>query len=230
MTVFVTGAAGFIGFHMCEALLARGEAVIGLDNLNEYYDVALKKARLERLKRHDGFKFIHADICSPQSLYKTGDLVRFIDDGNIEYLGRMDNQVKLRGYRIELAEIESCLTQLNEIEDAIVMVNQQQIQAWLLTQQENMKTADLNHQLSLVLPEFMLPSAYKTVTQWPLTAHGKINRQALPKISQDDTKKPSVLTTPTEKTLAKIWQTLLKLSSQPAKEDHFFPHCLYLKD
>ncbi|MBT4838181.1 MAG: AMP-binding protein, partial [Methylococcales bacterium] len=169
-------------------------------------------------------KFIHADICSPQSLYKTGDLVRFIDDGNIEYLGRMDNQVKLRGYRIELAEIESCLTQLNEIEDAIVMVNQQQIQAWLLTQQENMKTADLNHQLSLVLPEFMLPSAYKTVTQWPLTAHGKINRQALPKISQDDTKKPSVLTTPTEKTLAKIWQTLLKLSSQPAKEDHFF-HC-----
>ena len=68
MTVFVTGAAGFIGFHMCEALLARGEAVIGLDNLNEYYDVALKEARLERLKGHDGFKFIHADICDKDAM------------------------------------------------------------------------------------------------------------------------------------------------------------------
>ncbi|MBT4425500.1 MAG: SDR family NAD(P)-dependent oxidoreductase, partial [Rhodospirillaceae bacterium] len=68
MTVFVTGAAGFIGYHMCEALLVRGEAVIGLDNLNEYYDVALKEARLERLKGHDGFKFIHADICDKDAM------------------------------------------------------------------------------------------------------------------------------------------------------------------
>ena len=68
MTVFVTGAAGFIGYHMCEALLARGDAVIGLDNLNDYYDVALKKARLERLKRHAGFKFVLADICDKDAM------------------------------------------------------------------------------------------------------------------------------------------------------------------
>ena len=63
MTIFVTGAAGFIGYHMCEALLARGDSVFGIDNLNDYYDVALKKARLARLQRHGGFKFAVADIC-----------------------------------------------------------------------------------------------------------------------------------------------------------------------
>jgi UDP-glucuronate 4-epimerase len=70
MAVFVTGAAGFIGYHMCEALLARGEAVIGLDNLNDYYDVALKKARLERLRGQDGFKFILADICDKNAMQR----------------------------------------------------------------------------------------------------------------------------------------------------------------
>ncbi len=73
MSVFVTGAAGFIGYHMCEALLARGETVVGLDNLNEYYDVALKNARLERLKRHEGFKFILADICDKDAMQQLGE-------------------------------------------------------------------------------------------------------------------------------------------------------------
>ena len=68
MTVFVTGAAGFIGYHMCEALLARGDSVIGIDNLNDYYDVALKKARLARLQQHGEFKFVLADICDGDAL------------------------------------------------------------------------------------------------------------------------------------------------------------------
>ena len=62
MTVLVTGAAGFIGFHVAEALLARGEAVVGLDNLSPYYDVTLKQARLDQLKRHAKFAFVKADI------------------------------------------------------------------------------------------------------------------------------------------------------------------------
>ncbi len=68
MTIFVTGAAGFIGYHMCEALLARGDSVFGIDNLNDYYDVALKKARLARLQQHGGFKFALADICDVGAL------------------------------------------------------------------------------------------------------------------------------------------------------------------
>jgi UDP-glucuronate 4-epimerase len=62
MTVLVTGAAGFIGYHTCEALLARGEAVVGVDNMNDYYDPALKRARLARLSAHDGFSFHEMDI------------------------------------------------------------------------------------------------------------------------------------------------------------------------
>jgi UDP-glucuronate 4-epimerase len=73
MTIFVTGAAGFIGYHMCEALLARGEAVIGLDNLNAYYDVALKEARLARLKRHEEFNFVLADICDKDAMKRAGE-------------------------------------------------------------------------------------------------------------------------------------------------------------
>ena len=62
MTTIVTGAAGFIGFHVSRALLARGERVVGLDNLNAYYDVALKKARLKRLEESSAFSFVRADI------------------------------------------------------------------------------------------------------------------------------------------------------------------------
>jgi UDP-glucuronate 4-epimerase len=68
MTVLVTGAAGFIGYHLTEALVARGERVVGLDNLNDYYDVRLKQARLERLSRHKAFRFEKADIAAPAAV------------------------------------------------------------------------------------------------------------------------------------------------------------------
>ncbi len=68
MTILVTGAAGFIGFHLCRALLARGETVVGLDNLNDYYDPALKKARLEALQEASGFTFAALDIAERQSM------------------------------------------------------------------------------------------------------------------------------------------------------------------
>ena len=73
MSVFVTGAAGFIGYHMCEALLARGESVIGLDNMNTYYDMALKEARLARLQGQAGFRFIRADICDKEALKQAAE-------------------------------------------------------------------------------------------------------------------------------------------------------------
>ena len=68
MTILVTGAAGFIGFHVCEALLARGERVLGVDNLNDYYDVRLKQARLAVLQAHAGFEFARADIADREAM------------------------------------------------------------------------------------------------------------------------------------------------------------------
>jgi UDP-glucuronate 4-epimerase len=68
MPVLVTGAAGFIGYHLSEALLARGEEVVGLDNLNPYYSVALKQARLERLKAKKGFSFVEMDLCDAEAM------------------------------------------------------------------------------------------------------------------------------------------------------------------
>ena len=68
MTILVTGAAGFIGFHVCQALLARGECVLGVDNLNAYYDVALKEARLALLQAHEGFAFARADIADREAM------------------------------------------------------------------------------------------------------------------------------------------------------------------
>ena len=68
MTILVTGAAGFIGFHVCEALLARGERVLGVDNLNDYYDVRLKQARLAVLQAHGDFAFARADIADRDAM------------------------------------------------------------------------------------------------------------------------------------------------------------------
>ena len=75
MTVLVTGAAGFIGYHVSEALLARGETVVGLDIVSPYYDVRLKEARVERLRKHKGFTFVKADIAEHEKLAKLVKLI-----------------------------------------------------------------------------------------------------------------------------------------------------------
>jgi len=72
MTVLVTGAAGFIGMNVSLALMARGETVVGIDNVNDYYDVSLKEARLARLMANDQFSFVRADICDAQALAEAG--------------------------------------------------------------------------------------------------------------------------------------------------------------
>ena len=74
MSIFVTGAAGFVGFHLCQALLARGERVIGVDSLNDYYDPALKEARLAQLSDAPGFKFHRLDISDQEALREVMDV------------------------------------------------------------------------------------------------------------------------------------------------------------
>jgi amino acid adenylation domain-containing protein len=117
-------------------------------------------------------------------LYKTGDLVRYLEDGTLEFLGRLDDQVKVRGYRIELGEIEANLRQHPAVRECIVLARptssgEKRLVAYATTRR-TAAVADLRSHLQKKLPDYMLPSHITLLEKWPLLANGKINRQALP--------------------------------------------------
>ncbi|MGB3656117.1 MAG: amino acid adenylation domain-containing protein [Rivularia sp. (in: cyanobacteria)] len=150
-------------------------------------------------------------------LYKTGDLARYLPSGNIEYIGRIDNQVKLRGFRIELGEIEAVIGQYPAVREAVVIIgensaNSQLIIAYVVVEKEQTLLTD--HLRSFVeseLPNYMVPAAFITLEALPLTANGKVDRKALivpdlTQISSSDIVPPS---TPVETLLAGIWAEIL---------------------
>ncbi|MGD2090935.1 MAG: amino acid adenylation domain-containing protein, partial [Candidatus Aminicenantes bacterium] len=117
-------------------------------------------------------------------LYKTGDLARWLPDGNIEFLGRMDHQVKIRGFRIELGEIEHRLFKHDEIKEAVVVPiadarGDRYLCAYIAGSKE-FDTSELREFLSAQLPDYMVPSHFVQLEAIPLTSNGKINRKILP--------------------------------------------------
>ena len=163
-------------------------------------------------------------------LYKTGDLARYLADGNIEFLGRIDQQVKLRGFRIELGEIEAALSQHPAIQDSVVTLRndisgERRLVAYVIAGSEQFPVAsDLRSHLQEHLPDFMVPSSYVTLDQFPLTPNGKVDRRALP---APDFTRPDFAAafvaprTPTEELLAGIWAHLLGLENVGI-QDNFF--------
>jgi amino acid adenylation domain-containing protein len=121
-----------------------------------------------------------------ERLYKTGDLARFLPDGNIQFLGRVDHQVKMRGFRIELGEIESLLDQQPSIKEAVVIAREdvpgdKRLVAYLVAAQNvEVSIHDLRNLLTDRLPDYMVPSAFVMLDSLPLTSNGKLNREALP--------------------------------------------------
>ncbi|MGK7915313.1 MAG: amino acid adenylation domain-containing protein, partial [Prochloraceae cyanobacterium] len=169
-------------------------------------------------------------ILHPQTgerIYRTGDLGRYLPNGAIEFLGREDYQVKVQGYRIELGEIESNLTLHPEIEQAVVIaVGEQQeskrLIAYLVATTEAIQNEDLREFLSQRLPEYLLPHQFIFLDHLPLTANGKIDRQALPLPEQIVPAKVFVPpNTETEQILVQLWQELLS-REQISIEDNFF--------
>ncbi|MCR8982789.1 non-ribosomal peptide synthetase [Brevibacillus laterosporus] len=129
-------------------------------------------------------KFVENPFIPGEKMYKTGDLARLLPDGNIEYLGRLDHQVKIRGLRIELGEIEATITDFEAIDQCIVTVNEQSetivhLVAYVVPKKE-FSVSDLKRFVKERLPEYMVPSIYMTLDSLPLTSNGKIDRKSLP--------------------------------------------------
>ena len=170
---------------------------------------------------------------SSSNLYKTGDLVRYIPDGNLEYLGRIDYQIKLRGFRIELGEIEAVLMQNPEIKQAVVTLyknqnqdnnNDEKLIAYIVSSSELSQT-ELRKFLQDKLPAYMIPSSYIMLEEFPLTPNRKVDRKALP-IPDDinQSNKNSIYIPPrtvTEEIVAGIWAEVLNLP-QISIDDNFF--------
>ncbi|MDZ8034723.1 amino acid adenylation domain-containing protein [Nostoc sp. DedSLP04] len=163
-------------------------------------------------------------------LYKTGDLARYLPDGNIEYLGRIDHQVKIRGFRIELEEIESLLAQHPLVNSVTVIAREDQpgdkrLVGYIVPQEQAPTSSELRQFLQKKLPEYMIPSAFLMLEVIPLTAHAKVDRQALP---QPDTSRLGTLKTEflapqndLEQKLANIWENLLNVHPVGVKDNFF---------
>ncbi|MFS0516460.1 amino acid adenylation domain-containing protein [Nostoc sp. UIC 10607] len=162
-------------------------------------------------------------------LYKTGDLARYLPDGNIEFLGRIDHQVKIHGYRIELGEIEAALRQHPAVRETVVLVRDEsgnkRLVAYVVPEKQSApKTSELRVFLSEKLPEYMIPSAFVRLKAMPLLPNGKLDRQALPApdITRSDLEGTFVApSTAFEKVLAEIWAKILRLE-QVGIHDNFF--------
>ncbi|MBW4510719.1 MAG: amino acid adenylation domain-containing protein [Scytonematopsis contorta HA4267-MV1] len=162
-------------------------------------------------------------------LYKTGDLARYLPDGNIEYLGRIDNQVKIRGFRIELGEIEAVLSQHPSVHSVLVTARAdnpgtQRLVAYIVPhQQEELIISELRQFLKAKLPEYMLPSAFVILEALPLTNNGKVDRRALPapELDRELLDKYVAPRTQIEETLAIIWASVLKVE-RVGIHDNFF--------
>ncbi|WP_179198327.1 non-ribosomal peptide synthetase [Nostoc sp. T09] len=153
-------------------------------------------------------------------LYKTGDLARYLNDGNIEFLGRIDNQVKIRGFRIELGEIETVLKQHPQVQETVVITREdvpgnKRLVAYLVPQSKSATTInELRNWLKDKLPDFMLPSAIVLLKELPLSPNGKVDRKALPapeEVRADLIGEFVPPRTPVEKKLTQIWAEVLKV-------------------
>jgi len=162
-------------------------------------------------------------------LYKSGDRVRYREDGNIEFLGRVDNQVKVRGHRIELGEVEAVLQQYPEIAECVVAAREDvagdpKLVAYIVPKRAGQTfDGELKSFLRLLLPDYMLPSAYVVMDALPLSPNGKIDRDALPKPDRpaDEHHELAAPRDAIELDLKMIWEQVL--DTRPiGVTDHFF--------
>jgi acyl-CoA synthetase (AMP-forming)/AMP-acid ligase II/acyl carrier protein len=167
-----------------------------------------------------------------ERLYRTGDLGRWRPDGNLELLGRVDLQVKIQGYRVELGEVEAALARHPAVRDAVVTAvgeakGHKRLVAWWVareTHRRAVEPAELRAWLESRLPDYMVPHLYVPLESLPLTANGKVDRKSLPapepprRRREDHSPEPR---TPTEQRMAHLWETVLETSGIGLRDDLF---------
>jgi amino acid adenylation domain-containing protein len=163
-------------------------------------------------------------------LYRTGDVARYKEDGKIEFLGRKDHQIKIRGYRVELGEIESELAQHPKVKEVVVTVCDRaeigkMLVAYLVVEKDSpVNTSELRSYLGERVPGYMLPSSYVMLEEMPLNSNGKVDRGKLPEPEQSRPEleqKYEGPETATQRVMAKIWEEVLGIE-QVGIKDNFF--------
>ncbi|CRM47348.1 non-ribosomal peptide synthetase [Pseudomonas sp. 58 R 3] len=170
-------------------------------------------------------RFLADPFTGTGRVYKTGDLVRYLSDGSLQYLGRNDDQVKLRGLRIELGEIQTCLLAHADVCEAVVVVRDERLVAYL-TLHEAASALDieaLREQVQQYLPAYMVPQAYVVLETLPLSPNGKLDRKALPEPGMESViaRGYEAPVGAVETLLAQIWADVLKVE-KVGRHDHFF--------
>ncbi len=164
-----------------------------------------------------------------ERFYRTGDLVRYLPDGRLEFLGRSDTQVKVRGFRIETAEVESVLRQFPGIRECVVDAREldtgdKRLVAYFVGAGPAPPPGELRRFIAGRLPDYMVPSLFVELAALPLTPNGKVNRKGLPAPGNKERQRTASITpprNPTEATLAKICADVLKLDQIDVEESLF---------
>lgn len=174
--------------------------------------------------------FLPDPFAQGQRIYRSGDLVRWMPDGNLEFVGREDGQVKIRGFRVELAEIETHLLRSPKVGQAVVLArkdasDQMQLRIYVTLkdpgQDKGEQAAEIRQFLGAGLPDYMVPSQITILEQWPLTVSGKIDRKALPEPDQEMHQKFVEPKGETERVLAEIWRETLRQEKISATASFF---------
>ncbi|MFT6504078.1 MAG: tyrocidine synthetase-3, partial [Crocinitomicaceae bacterium] len=159
--------------------------------------------------------------------YKTGDLARWLPNGELEYLGRIDNQIKLRGYRIELGEIESALNEIPEVSRAVVVDIEKEGNTFLAAyfvpvNETTIPTESIREMLSKKLPDYMVPSTFTELEFIPLTNNGKLDRRALPDSSFSTADNYVAPTNELERQLCAVWEEVLGVEKVGIQDNFFY--------
>nr|WP_295871847.1 non-ribosomal peptide synthetase [uncultured Chitinophaga sp.] len=189
-----------------------GDIYIGGSGVGRYY----QRPQLNRER------FIDNPFAAGEKMYKTGDLGKWLPDGNLQMMGRQDDQVKINGYRIETGEVEKVLSAIPEIEEALVMARREERRLYAyFKSSRRLDPAEIRDIMAEKLPDYMIPQYFIQLATFPLTANGKIDKKALPGPAAGTVKEVILPQSAEEKVLHDVWKQVLR-TDPICVTDNFF--------